>query len=114
MLLMFCFMYLCSNNYKKPNNYTFNKPEHYSEDVWDIKRTYRRGVKTAGNELPDKLVEKCIDTSSNRGELVVDPVLGSGTTMKICLNKGRRCIGVELNSALAGRIEKKLWEAPSP
>jgi site-specific DNA-methyltransferase (adenine-specific) len=93
---------------KDPNHYVFNKPQHYAEDVWYIKRPYNRGVQTAGNELPDKLVEKCVKTSSNIGDLVVDPVLGSGTTLKVCLHTGRRCIGIEVNSALEKRIASKL------
>ncbi|RLG96499.1 site-specific DNA-methyltransferase [Candidatus Bathyarchaeota archaeon] len=99
---------------KDPNNYTFNKPEHYAEDVWYIKRPYRHGVETAGNELPDELVEKCIRTSSNKGDLVVDPVLGSGTTMRVCLKTGRRCIGIEINPALEKRIRQKLGLNPQP
>jgi site-specific DNA-methyltransferase (adenine-specific) len=93
---------------KDIDNYTFNKPEHYAEDVWYIKRKYNRGIKTAGNELPDQLVEKCIKTSSNEGDLIVDPCLGSGTTMKACLKLRRRCIGIEINPLLKERIEKKL------
>jgi len=94
---------------KDSNNYTFNKPEHYAEDVWYIKRPYQHRAKTAGNELPDKLVEKCIRTSSNKGDLVIDPVLGSGTTMIVCLRKGRRCVGIEINPALEVRIKTKLF-----
>jgi site-specific DNA-methyltransferase (adenine-specific) len=93
---------------KDLKNYTFNKPEHYAEDVWYIKRDYKRGLKTAGNELPDKLVEKCIITSSNEGDLVIDPCLGSGTTMKVSIMLKRRCIGIELNSILKERIVEKL------
>ncbi len=93
---------------KDLSDYTFNKPEHYAEDVWYIKRPYQHGVKTAGNELPDELVERCIKTSSNPGDLVVDPVLGSGTTMKACLKLNRRCIGIEINPALEERIKTKL------
>jgi len=97
---------------KDLDNYTFNKLEHYAEDVWHIKRPYQRGVKTAGNELPEELVEKCIYTSSNKGELVVDPVLGSGTTVKVCLEMGRRCIGIEINQHLERRIKQKLGLNP--
>jgi len=93
---------------KNHANYTFNKPEHYAEDVWEIKRPYHHGERTAGNELPDELVEKCIRTSSNSGDLVVDPCLGSGTTMRVCLKTGRRCIGIEINPALEVRIKQKL------
>ncbi|MCW4021265.1 MAG: site-specific DNA-methyltransferase [Candidatus Bathyarchaeota archaeon] len=93
---------------KDEADYTFNKPEHYAEDVWHIKRPYHRGVRTAGNELPDELVKKCVNTSSNKGDLVVDPVSGSGTTMRVCLRTDRRCIGVEVNPALEERIRTKL------
>ena len=93
---------------KNENDYTFNKPEHYAEDVWHIKRPYHRGVRTAGNELPDKLVDKCVLTSSNEGDLVIDPVLGSGTTMKVCMRKRRRCIGIEVNPAIEERIRIKV------
>lgn len=93
---------------KNENDYTFNKPEHYAEDVWYIKRPYHHGIRTAGNELPDKLVEKCVRTSSNEGDLVVDPVLGSGTTMRVCLRTRRRCMGIEVNPSLEGRIREKL------
>ena len=95
---------------KDLNRYTFNKPEHYAEDVWIIKRIYKRGVKTAGNELPDKLVKKCIQTSSNENNLVVDPVLGSGTTLKVCKQIGRRCIGIEINPSLKERINIKILQ----
>jgi len=93
---------------KDEENYTFNKPAHYAEDVWFIKRPYHRKARTAGNELPETLVERCVCTSSNEGDLVVDPVLGSGTTMKVCLLRKRRCIGIEVNPALEERIRAKL------
>lgn len=93
---------------KDEDKYTFNKPEHYAEDVWIIKRPYHHGEVTAGNELPDELVERCILTSSNPNDLVVDPVLGSGTTMKVCIKLNRRCIGIEINRELERRIREKL------
>ncbi|MEM1544263.1 MAG: site-specific DNA-methyltransferase [Nitrososphaerota archaeon] len=93
---------------KDEEDYTFNKPEHYPEDVWVIKRPYHHGEETAGNELPDELVERCIKTSSNPRDLVIDPVLGSGTTMKACLKLNRKCIGIEINPLLERRIREKL------
>ncbi len=92
---------------KDEKEYTFNKPEHYAEDVWEIKRPYHHGESTAGNELPDELVERCVLTSSNKEDLVIDPVLGSGTTMRVCLETNRRCIGIEINPALEERIKTK-------
>ncbi|MEM2273049.1 MAG: DNA methyltransferase, partial [Candidatus Bathyarchaeia archaeon] len=34
---------------KDEEDYTFNKPEHYPEDVWIIKRPYHHDEETAGN-----------------------------------------------------------------
>jgi site-specific DNA-methyltransferase (adenine-specific) len=99
---------------KNQDDYTFNKPEHYAEDVWHIKRPYRRGVRTAGNELPDRLVDKCVLTSSNEGDLIADPVLGSGTTMRVCMRRHRQCIGIEVNPAIEERIRAKLGLSEKP
>lgn len=93
---------------KDEEHYTFNKPEHYAEDVWTIKRPYHHGEETAGNELPNELVERCIRTSSNPGDLVIDPVLGSGTTLKVCMKLKRRCLGIEINPELEKRIMEKI------
>lgn len=93
---------------KDRKRYTFNKPQHYAEDVWNIKRVYQRGIQTAGNELPEQLVRKCIITNSNVGDLVVDPCLGSGTTLKVALKTSRFCKGFEINPLLKTRIQQKV------
>ena len=92
---------------KNPKNYVFNKQKDYDEDVWIFKRKYNFKTKTAGNELPTELVKKCVLTSSNKGDLILDPVLGSGTTIKACIETERPCIGIELNKDLAKRIKEK-------
>jgi site-specific DNA-methyltransferase (adenine-specific) len=78
--------------------------------VWTIKRKYNFKTKTAGNELPTELIKKCILTSTNESDLILDPVLGSGTTVKACIETRRPCIGIELNKDLAKRIKEKCGE----
>ena len=95
---------------KNPKNYIFNKQKHYDEDVWTFKRKYNFKIKTAGNELPTELIKKCILTSSEKGDLILDPVLGSGTTIKACIETDRPCIGIELNKNLMNRIKEKCGE----
>jgi DNA modification methylase len=47
--------------------------------------------------FPEKLVEPCILAGSRRGDLVLDPFLGSGTVARVALRLQRRWLGCELN-----------------
>jgi site-specific DNA-methyltransferase (adenine-specific) len=50
-------------------------------------------------QKPLALVERCLSASTNEGDLVLDPFLGSGTTAAACAKLGRRCIGLESDRA---------------
>ncbi len=45
---------------------------------------------------PEKLIRRCIEISTEKGDLVLDSFLGSGTTAAVAHKMGRRWIGVEL------------------
>jgi len=45
---------------------------------------------------PEKLIEKILFLGSNKGDLVLDSFLGSGTTAAVAHKMGRKWIGVEL------------------
>lgn len=83
---------------KNPGSYTFNKVEHYPEDVWTIKREYWKGRKKTPTKLPSDLVKKILSFSSNPGDLVLDPFLGSGTVAVVSKEMDRRFLGFELVS----------------
>lgn len=46
---------------------------------------------------PTDILEKIIKTSSNKGDIVLDCFMGSGSTGVACLNTNRRFIGIELD-----------------
>ena len=68
------------------------------EDFWtDIPALVRnekekRGYKT---QKPKKLLDRIVSGMSNEGDLVVDPMVGSGTTMLSALNLKRKFIGID-------------------
>jgi len=56
----------------------------------------------------EKFAAKLILASSNPGDLVFDPFLGSGTTSVIAKKLGRRFCGIELDESYALLAEKRL------
>jgi len=67
--------------------------------VWNINTNGFKGSHFA--VFPPELVELCLLAGSKKNELVLDPFLGSGTVAKVCLENGRRCVGIELNPEYA-------------
>ena len=72
--------------------YTFNNPGKMSS-VWQIPPAKRNGHETP---KPLELMQRIIETTSNEGDLVLDPMMGGGTTGVVCRNLGRHFIGIEL------------------
>ncbi|QGG48584.1 DNA-methyltransferase [Heliorestis convoluta] len=56
----------------------------------------------------EKLLAKIILASSNPGDLVVDPFVGSGTTSVVAKKLGRRYLGIELDEEYAMLTERRL------
>lgn len=58
--------------------------------------------------FPEELPFRAIKLFSYIGETVLDPFVGSGTTMKVARDLGRNSIGIEIKESLAPIIIKKL------
>jgi len=81
---------------KDPASYTFNKMDHYPEDVWVINREYWKGKKKTPTKLPPEIIKKILMYSSNPGDLIFDPFLGSGTVAVGAKTEGRHFLGFEI------------------
>lgn len=81
---------------KDPKKYTFNKAEHYPEDVWVVNREYWTGKLKTPTKLPLELVRKILRFSSNHGDIVLDPFIGSGTVAVAAREMGRHYLGFEI------------------
>jgi DNA modification methylase len=81
------------------------------EDVWYFPRvcgTFKERAGFHGCQMPEQLLARIIRTSSNVGELVLEPFGGSGTTLIVAKKLGRQFVGFELSKNYADRIEKRL------
>ena len=58
--------------------------------------------------MPEQLLGRIIEVSSNPGELVLDPFAGSGTTLVVAKKLGRRCLGFELSENYAAEVRARL------
>jgi|WetSurMetagenome_2_1015567.scaffolds.fasta_scaffold18326_3 site-specific DNA-methyltransferase (adenine-specific) len=97
---------------KDINNYYFNKMENYPEDVWDIKRKYKRGEIKNATTLPLDVVKKCIEFGSKPGDLVFDPFMGMGTTAVAAKSIYRHYFGFEINEKTRSMIQSRLKDMP--
>ncbi|MFZ5366358.1 MAG: DNA-methyltransferase [Patescibacteria group bacterium] len=58
--------------------------------------------------FPEELPYRIIKLFSYKGETVLDPFVGSGTTMKVARDLGRNSIGIEIKRSLVPIIKEKL------
>ena len=77
----------------------YKNDELYGGNIWNINRKAGSVGKNFIHPAiyPEKLVERIINLCSNEGDLVLDPFLGSGTSMIASLSNNRSCVGYEFN-----------------
>lgn len=101
-------LYVCKNDEKRkffPYS-RYGKEEddkeggslHYKdkEDVWIIKREYWTGDQKTPTKLPAELIKKMLSYSSEKGDIVFDPFLGSGQVAIVSKMLDRQYIGFEI------------------
>ena len=59
------------------------------------------------NQLPEKLVRRCILASTKPGDLVLDPFLGVGTSMRAAGKEKRSFIGFEINEKYRAILDEQ-------
>lgn len=68
-----------------------------SRSVWnDVSSPRQKKHLNHGATYPEKLCDRLISMYSKRGDVVLDPFLGTGTTVISAVKNGRNAIGIEL------------------
>lgn len=82
------------------------------KSVWRMKAPHG-GEKQHGRhptQKPVELIERCLLASTNPGDLVFDPFLGSGTTGVAAARNGRRFVGIEMNPSYLETARKRVMD----
>ena len=90
-------------------------PESFQsmDDVWYYSRvagTFKQRQGFHGCQMPEQLLGRIVRVSSNEGDLVFDPFVGSGTTLAVAKKLGREWVGAELSEDYAKYAQERLDE----
>jgi site-specific DNA-methyltransferase (adenine-specific)/modification methylase len=85
-------------------------------DVWSLPLVQGRerlrgkdGRALHPTQKPEEMLKRIIIASSNKGDLVLDPFGGSGTTMEACQKLDRSCWAVEISQEFSDIIKKRCF-----
>ena len=82
-------------------------------NIWYLPRGHRKDKNSVKHPatFPDKLANDHIISWSSKGDTVLDPFMGSGTTGVACMNLGRDFIGIELDQGYFDIAQQRIAEA---
>ena len=106
----------------KLRKFTPNDPSRYASaftkqqrnewftQIWNIKGTRQTTsqIERRIAAYPEEIVNRLIRMFSVKGDTVLDPFLGSGTTVKLAISNGRNSIGYEMDESLLPLMKKKI------
>lgn len=81
------------------------------EDIWsDISPMNSQSQERLDypTQKPERLIERIISASSNKGDIVLDAFSGSGTTCAVAEKLGRRWIGIDCGKLAIYTIQKRM------
>ena len=64
-----------------------------------------------GATFPEKLIKPFILATSKENDLVLDPFIGSGTTAKVSLENGRKCVGYDISPVFVDTSYQRCGQA---
>jgi hypothetical protein len=104
----------------KVNNLNLNRWKEYddilTDSLWILDKRDRSGTHNAeywGNFIP-QIPSQLLRRYTKKGEWVLDPFLGSGTTLIECRKLGRNGIGIELQPSVARKTRTRIAKENNP
>lgn len=101
-------------NQKKNGKLKCNPLGKNPGDVWQIPKVTSGAGRSSKErtdhpaQFPIALVDRVVKACSNKGELIMDPFIGSGSTAESCLRNGRHAIGFEVKPQYINIANRRL------
>ena len=96
-------------NGRTKKNFILNSQRN-KNNIWEIAIAQNKTSHPA--VFPEKLAEDHILSWSNEGDIVLDPMAGSGTTLKMAKKNNRNYIGIEISAEYIKIAEERLKTPP--
>jgi DNA modification methylase len=94
------------------NDRRANSKGKIPDDVWSeysrLCGTFKEREGWHPCQMPENLLARIITASSNPGDCVLDPFVGSGTTAAVAYQLGREYVGIEISESYVEKAEKRL------
>lgn len=92
--------------FRKRNNMLGANPG----DVWQFSHVHYSNPEREQHptQKPEALMKRMVLASTDENSIVLDPFAGSGTTLRVCQQLNRTCIGFELNPEYVKLIKNRL------
>lgn len=95
-------------NTKKPTKLDGKTWTRYSISIWDLRKTPDEMKLKHPAMFPEELVRRLIRIYTEEGDVVLDPFLGSGTTLLAARNLNRKGLGFEISDKYVRLSKKRL------
>jgi len=100
---------------RRKSAFFWEERNQWFSDVWDLKGVRQRlqtpSARVRSGAFPFELAFRLINMYSLQGDTVLDPFVGTGTTIAAALSAARNSIGVEIDAGLSSTIEAMLAPA---
>tara|TARA_Y100000590_G_scaffold165287_1_gene189320 strand:+ start:7489 stop:8559 length:1071 start_codon:yes stop_codon:yes gene_type:complete len=108
-----------SKNKKSKYTFNYNSLKCLNDDLqmrsdWTLpicsgsERIKKNGKKIHSTQKPESLLHRVLLASTNKGDFIFDPFLGTGTTVAVAKKMGRNYFGIEKEKKYFKEAEKRL------
>ena len=96
------------------SQFTKKQRDEWFSQVWKVPgaRQSIDGLERRVAAFPEEIPRRLISMFSVLGDVVMDPFLGSGTTLKVAMELGRKFVGYEKQKQMAEIIQRKTRNSP--